>query len=193
MKKTISLLFIFIIIVTLTGFLVAKEKSSKTKTVKLCDGETKVTVETDQQGPLSEEQARLVAQKLMAEYRAKKAEEAKKQNDPHSRRERMIWERELKKFVQEGYRLFHDWKALGGTNGVSCDMCHPDGSNTHPQTYPKFQKQLKRVALLRDMINWCLENTMDAKPLPEDDIRMKALEAYIHWQNRGGKFEPGRH
>ncbi len=105
----------------------------------------------------------------------------------------MIWERELKKFVQEGYRLFHDWKALGGTNGVSCDMCHPDGSNTHPQTYPKFQKQLKRVALLRDMINWCLENTMDAKPLPEDDIRMKALEAYIHWQNRGGKFEPGRH
>jgi hypothetical protein len=25
---------------------------------------------------------------------------------------------------------------------VSCDMCHPDAANTHPETYPKFQPQL---------------------------------------------------
>ena len=32
---------------------------------------------------------------------------------------------------------------LGGTIGVSCDMCHPDAANTHPETYPKYQVQLQ--------------------------------------------------
>jgi len=45
-------------------------------------------------------------------------------------------------------------------------MCHPDGANTHPETYPKFQTQLQRVALLRDMINWCIENPVKGKPAP---------------------------
>jgi thiosulfate dehydrogenase len=60
--------------------------------------------------------------------------------------------------VAEGKRIFHDAKALGGTIAVSCDMCHPDASNTHPETYPKFQVQFGRVALLRGMINCCIEN-----------------------------------
>ena len=41
-----------------------------------------------------------------------------------------------------------------GTNGVACAQCHPNAANTHPETYPKFQKQLGRVIALRDMINW---------------------------------------
>ena len=62
---------------------------------------------------------------------------------------------EFDKFVPVGNRIFHDAKAFGGTVAVSCDMCHPNGANTHPETYPKYQVQMYKVALLRDMINWC--------------------------------------
>ena len=93
----------------------------------------------------------------------------------------------------EGSRIFHNGKLLGGTIGVSCDMCDPDGSNTHPETYPKFQAQLGRVVLLRDMINWCIENPVRGKPFAADSPQMRALEAYIMAQRTGVKMEYGKH
>ena len=72
-------------------------------------------------------------------------------------------------------------------------MCHPNAANTHPETYPKFQVQLQRVALLRDMINWCIENPVKGKPLADDDRRMRALEAFILAQRKGTKLEYGKH
>ena len=72
-------------------------------------------------------------------------------------------------------------------------MCHPDVSNTHPETYPKYQVQLKKVALLRDMINWCIENPLKGKPLPENDPRLRAVEAYILSARKGVPLEPGKH
>ena len=110
-----------------------------------------------------------------------------------SARDERIWQAETEKFVQEGRRVFHDAKAFGGTIGVSCDMCHPDGANTHPETYPKFQVQLGRVALLRDMINWCIQNPTRGKPLADDDPRLKAMEAYIIAQRKGVALEFGKH
>jgi hypothetical protein len=110
-----------------------------------------------------------------------------------SERDERIWKEETDRFVKEGHRIFHDAKAVGGTISVSCDMCHPDGANTHPETYPKFQVQLGRVALLRDMINWCIQNPARGKPLPDDDDRLKAMEAYILAQRKGVPIDPGKH
>jgi hypothetical protein len=110
-----------------------------------------------------------------------------------SERDERIWKEETDRFVQEGHRIFHDAKAVGGTIAVSCDMCHPDGANTHPETYPKFQVQLGRVALLRDMINWCIQNPARGQPLPDDDERLKAMEAYILAQRKGVPIDPGKH
>jgi len=110
-----------------------------------------------------------------------------------SARDERIWQAETEKFVAEGRRVFHDAKAFGGTIGVSCDMCHPDAANTHPETYPKFQVQLGRVALLRDMINWCIQNPTRGKPLADDDPRLKAMEAYIIAQRKGAALEFGKH
>ncbi len=73
-------------------------------------------------------------------------------------RDLLTWARETEKFAAEGSRIFHSGDELGSTVAVSCDMCHPHAANTHPETYPKFQVQLGRVVLLRDMINWCIEN-----------------------------------
>jgi thiosulfate dehydrogenase len=108
-------------------------------------------------------------------------------------RDELVWAQETQKFVDEGNHVFHDAKLLGGVIGVSCDMCHPNAANTHPETYPKFQVQLGRVALLRDMINWCIENPVKGKALRDDDDRLRAMEAYILAQRKGTRLEYGKH
>lgn len=108
-------------------------------------------------------------------------------------RDEQIWLASTQAFVDKGNQIFHDAKAMGGTIAVSCDMCHPNAANTHPETYPKYQVQLGRVAMLRDMINWCVENPVRGKPLADDDPRMKAMEAYIFAQRKGVALEYGKH
>jgi len=108
-------------------------------------------------------------------------------------RDQKVWQDATDKFVAEGRRVFHDANAFGGTIGVSCDMCHPDAANTHPETYPKFQVQLGRVAMLRDMINWCIENPARGKALRDDDVRLKAMEAYILASRKGVPLDYGKH
>jgi len=111
----------------------------------------------------------------------------------YTERDILTWAREAEKFVVEGSRIFHDGAAMGSTVGVSCDMCHPHAANTHPETYPKFQAQMGRVALLRDMINWCLENPVRGQRLSADDPAMRALEAYIYAQRKGIALDYGKH
>jgi len=53
-----------------------------------------------------------------------------------TKRDILLWARETEKFVVEGSRIFHSSALLGSTVAVSCDMCHPHASNTHPETYP---------------------------------------------------------
>ncbi len=112
------------------------------------------------------------------------------QADEFTKEDLKKWQESFMKVVAEGERLFH---SPLGTNKVSCDMCHPNGSNIHPETYPKFQKQLGKVATLREMINWCIENPLEGKGLALDDPRMIALEAYITWERRGVPLAPGKH
>ena len=109
----------------------------------------------------------------------------------HTEREKRIWKAEMKRLISNGYKIFHD-PALG-KNGISYDMCHTDASNTHPETYPKFQTQIKKASLLRDMITWCIENPQEGEKLSGDDPRMKALEAYIISSRTGTILEPGKH
>jgi thiosulfate dehydrogenase len=108
-----------------------------------------------------------------------------------SKREERIWKAELEKLVAEGDRLFHSDEI--GSNGIACAMCHPHASNTHPETYPKFQTPLKKVALLRDMTNWCIINPLEGEELAHDDPRLKALEAYMLSRRAGTPLEAGKH
>lgn len=186
--------------------------------VGLCDGETSIEVKGVKPGDqLTREQGQQIADTLMREWRQKHPEakwvvaaagadvtgqvpQARAAGNgqfqtygAYTERDQQIWKESTDRLVAEGKRIFHDAKALGGTNAISCDMCHPDGSNTHPETYPKFQTQLGRVALLRDMINWCIENPVRGKPFPDDDPRLKALEAYILAQRKGVALDYGKH
>ena len=111
--------------------------------------------------------------------------------DEFTKKDQERWEKEYQSVVQKGRGLFTSG-ALG-TNGVACAQCHPNAANTHPETYPKFQKQLGRVIALREMINWCLQQPLEGKPLALDAPDMIALEAYILHERRGVKLEPGKH
>ncbi|MEQ1602780.1 MAG: hypothetical protein ABL885_13555 [Methylophilaceae bacterium] len=100
------------------------------------------------------------------------------------------WQTQFDKVVQDGRKL---WVTPLGSNGVSCAQCHPNAANTHPETYPKFQKQLGKVAPMWEMVNWCLSNPVEGKALAADSAEMTALQAYVTYERRGVKLEPGKH
>jgi thiosulfate dehydrogenase len=198
----------------------SKAVAEKDVTVSLCDGLSQMTVPGLKPGQeLTPAEARKLAGDMMQVWRKTEGEvrwaswtaEAALLTAPpqataaptatpdagqptkFTSRDQMLWKREEKKWVDEGYKAFHNAKALGGTIGVSCDMCHPNTTNTHPESYPKYQPQLKKVALLRDMINWCIENPLKGKPLAENDPVLRSVETYILSERKGVALEPGKH
>lgn len=113
------------------------------------------------------------------------------QADPFDAEDVEEWSEEYMDAVQEGRTAFTD--ASLGTNGVVCAQCHPNGTNVHPETYPKFQQQLGRVVVLGEMVNWCIENPLEGEPLALDDPRMVAIQAYVAHERRGVELAPGKH
>lgn len=101
------------------------------------------------------------------------------------------WQNEYMSVVQKGRALWTSPEL--GTNGVACAQCHPNAANTHPETYPKFQQQLGRVATLREMINWCIQQPLEGQPLGLDDAKLVAIEAYVAYERRGVEMAPGKH
>lgn len=113
------------------------------------------------------------------------------QADEFTKKDLDRWEKEFMTVVAEGDKLFHSSSL--GKNKVSCDQCHPNGANTHPETYPKFQKQIGKVISLFEMVNWCLRNPLEGESLAADDPKMVALLAYITYERRGVPLAPGKH
>jgi thiosulfate dehydrogenase len=102
--------------------------------------------------------------------------------------------------VKNGDLLFHGdpatIKKMGvnlSTTGMACAMCHPMGSDTHPNEFPKFQVQYGNFATLRDMINWCIEKPNQGEKIDPESEAMKDLEAYITWSNKDSVLDPGRY
>ncbi|MCF7984443.1 MAG: hypothetical protein K9L70_08575 [Thiohalocapsa sp.] len=101
------------------------------------------------------------------------------------------WQGQFMEVVEEGRRL---WGTEGlGSNRLVCGQCHPNAANTHPETYPKFQKQLGRVVPIWEMVNWCIRNPLEGEALNAADPRMIALQAYMNYERRGVAMEPGKH
>ena len=101
------------------------------------------------------------------------------------------WMAQYEQVAAEGRRLWTSPEI--GTNGVACAQCHPNATNTHPETYPKFQKQLGRVIQFWEMVNWCLRNPLEGEDMAANDPRMIALQAYAFKERRGVKLDPGKH
>ena len=101
------------------------------------------------------------------------------------------WDQVFMTVVIEGEKFFHSSSL--GNNKVSCDQCHPNATNTHPETYPKFQQQIGKVVSLFEMVNWCIRNPLEGDPLAADDPKMVALLSYITYERRGVPLAPGKH
>lgn len=199
-----------------SGSAASSADTGKTQ-VRLCDNVTTVALD---QLPKSRGEGQVVADQLMDQWRRQhpdqewesavrrswtvkppadnstvlKGEQAEGQAyGRYTKLDVLAWSRESERAALEGARVFHSGDELGSTISVSCDMCHPDAANTHPETYPKFQVQLGRVALLRDMINWCLQHPVRAPQMSADDPRMRAMEAYILAQRQGTPLMYGKH
>lgn len=184
--------------------------------VKLCDNQTTTKIAAD--APRTRETGQAVADALMAQWRRDHPDSdwVQQEKETHavvepadnsaligqgqgatygliSKEDVLIWQNETYKMVVEGSLIFHSGDRLKSQIAVSCDMCHPHAANTHPETYPKFQVQLGRTALLRDMINWCIEHPVRGQVLAPDSPEMRALEAYIIAQRKGTALDYGKH
>src|ERR1700675_4436595 len=189
--------------------------ASGRKTVKLCDHKTTVQIHTDT--PKTRADGQKISDALMAQWKASNpntnwvqgeveahqvvipADNSKLIGTGQSstygtvtQQDVQAWRNETYKTAVDGSTVFHSGDELGSEIAVSCDMCHPRAANTHPESYPKFQPQLGRVALLRDMINWCIEHPVRGKVLAPDDPKMRALEAYIVAQRKGVPLDYGK-
>jgi cytochrome c len=96
---------------------------------------------------------------------------------------------ETAKAIKRGEELWTD-RSLG-SNGQNCNICHADGSATHPETYPKYKQQFGRVVTAQEFINWCLIVALRGQKQPLGGEVLTALEAYQAYSNRGQELEIG--
>ena len=197
------------------GVLQPRARGGEQLEVKLCDNKTTTSVAAD--APRTRDTGQAVANSLMDQWREanpnsdwvaeEKATHAVVEPADNSalvgqgqgatyglvtKEDVLVWQNETYKMVIEGSLIFHSGDRLKSEIAVSCDMCHPHAANTHPETYPKFQPQLGRVALLRDMINWCIEHPVRGQVLAPDSAEMRALEAFITAQRKGTPLDYGK-
>jgi thiosulfate dehydrogenase len=99
--------------------------------------------------------------------------------------------KDLQTSIALGDQLWHSRDMPMSGNGQACNMCHADGSVTHPETYPKFRPQLGKVVTVQEMIGWCIAIPNQGKPFPLGSTEMNALEAYMNWNNKGQVMEIG--
>jgi cytochrome c553 len=193
----------------------AATPASGSKTVKLCDNKTTLQVSND--APKTRAEGQKISDALMAQWKATNPDSKWVQEEVEAhevvtpadnsklvgtgqsstygavtQQDVQVWRNETYKTAVYGSKVFHSGDELGSEIAVSCDMCHPRAANTHAESYPKFQPQLGRVALLRDMINWCIEHPVRGKVLAPDDPKMRALEAYIIAQRKGVPLDYGK-
>ncbi len=78
--------------------------------------------------------------------------------------------------IEKGKALFNDTSL--GTNGKSCNTCHPDGSGINGQK-GSFKIMSTKLATVEDAVNFCIEKALRGKPLPKDSQKMKDIVSYI--------------
>jgi cytochrome c len=83
--------------------------------------------------------------------------------------------------IENGKQLFNDPNLGGSTDEQSCNTCHPDGMGLEKsgkkKGFPYFFGLRKRS--LEDMVNWCIEETLNGKALNKDSQEMNDIIAYI--------------
>ena len=72
--------------------------------------------------------------------------------------------------VEKGKALFNDPKFGGGTAGVSCNSCHPDGKGLEKAVDKKD---------LEKFVNSCIKNALKGNGIDTKSAEMAEIIAYI--------------
>ena len=96
---------------------------------------------------------------------------------------------ETARAISRGEQLWLDRNF--GRNGLNCNVCHPSGTVTHPETYPKYKQQFGRVVTVQEIINWCIVVALQGPSQELGGEVLTALEAYQAYTNRGQIMEIG--
>src|SRR5512139_609584 len=72
--------------------------------------------------------------------------------------------------VEKGKALFNDPTIGGGTAGVSCNSCHPDGKGLEKAGDKKD---------LKEFVNTCIKNPLKGKGIDPKSAEMADIIAYI--------------
>ncbi len=83
--------------------------------------------------------------------------------------------------VEKGKALFSDPKLGGGTAGVSCNSCHPDGKGVEKAADRKNKDLEKQV-------NLCIKNALKGKEIDPKSADMANIIAYM--KSLKGKTSP---
>ncbi len=68
-----------------------------------------------------------------------------------------------------------------GKSGLSCMSCHDDHENLHPEKglhWPRYVGMTNDILTLDQMINFCMVNPIEGKPLDPNSMEMTAMAAY---------------
>lgn len=80
----------------------------------------------------------------------------------------------------KGKTLFNDVKFAGGTAGISCNSCHPEGMGLEKAADKKeFNLGGKMQKSLEEAVNVCIVMANKGKAIDVKSDRMKELVAYI--------------
>jgi len=72
---------------------------------------------------------------------------------------------------EKGKALFSDPKFGGGTTGMSCNSCHPDGKGVEKAADRKD---------LETMVNTCIKNALKGKGIDAKSAEMADVVAYLN-------------
>ena len=72
--------------------------------------------------------------------------------------------------AEKGRALFNDPKFGGGTAGMSCNSCHPDGKGVEKAADRKD---------LEKMVNTCIKNALKGKGIDPKSAEMADVVAYL--------------
>lgn len=91
--------------------------------------------------------------------------------------------------LENGKALFNDPRL--GTNGQTCNACHPNGDNLKQAgTKKEWRAGGKTHTTLESAINTCIEMAIKGKKVEKNSATMKSLVMYIN--SLGGSAAPAK-
>jgi cytochrome c len=78
--------------------------------------------------------------------------------------------------VMKGFELFKDSSL--GTNGKSCNECHPKGSGIDGRK-KSFTIMGKEQSSIEDAVNFCIQNALKGESLDKDSEKMENIVSYL--------------